>query len=162
LNKLLLKSGKTLKDFPSMPLFQQPWELQISDNQILNEQLNYDHAALQKLVDRNYQSFNNEQHISYDAAIDSVQNNVGKMLFIHSGCEGRKTFLCNTITAKVRSNHDVALCVASSGIAALLLEGGRTAYSRFKIPIPANKTSVGSIKASSPMLEVLKRTKVII
>jgi len=60
LNKLLLKSGKTLKDFPPMPLFQQPWELQISDNQILNEQLNYDHAALQELIDQNYQSFNNE------------------------------------------------------------------------------------------------------
>jgi len=51
LNKLLLKSEKTLKDFPPMPLFQQPWELQISDNQILNEQLNYDHGALQELVD---------------------------------------------------------------------------------------------------------------
>jgi len=112
-----------------MPLFQQSWELQISDNQILNEQLNYDHAALQELVDWNYQSFNNEQYIAYDVAIDSVQNNLRKMLFIHSGGGGgEKTFLCNTIAAKVRSNHDVALCVASSGIAALLLEGGQTAH----------------------------------
>ena len=93
-----------------MPLFQQPWELQISDNQILNKQLNYDHAALQELIDRNYQSFNNKQHIVYDAAIDSVQNNLGKMLFIHSGGGGGgKTFLCNMIAAKVRSNHDVAV-----------------------------------------------------
>jgi len=84
------------------------------------------------------------------------------MLFIHSGGGGRKTFLYNMIAAKVRSNHDVALCVASSGIAALLLEGGQTAYSRFKIPIPANEISVDSIKASSPMLEILKGTKVII
>jgi len=88
--------------------------------------LNYNHAALQKLIDQNYQSFNNEQHIAYDAAIDSVQNNLGKMLFIHSGGGGGggKTFLYNMIAAKVRSNHDVALCVASSGIAALLLEDG--------------------------------------
>lgn len=88
--------------------------------------------------------------------------NLGKLLFIHSGGGGGKTFLCNTIAAKVQSESHVALCVASSGIAALLLEGGRTAYSRFKISIPVHETSIGSISASSPMLEVLQRTKVII
>ncbi|GES92234.1 uncharacterized protein LOC112184611 [Rhizophagus clarus] len=44
--------------------------------------------------------------------------------------------LFNMILAKVRLNHKIALAVASSGIAALLLDGGRTAHSRFKIPIP--------------------------
>src|ERR1700724_2521871 len=101
-----------------------------------------------ELVERNHQSFNTEQHLAYNAAIDSVQNNLGKILFIHSGGEGIKTFLCNTIAAKVRSVEDVALCVASSGIAALLLTGRRTAHSRFKMPIPVNKTSVRLIKAS--------------
>src|SRR6266508_5322460 len=33
--------------------------------------------------------------------------------------------------------HQIALAVASSGIAALLFRGGRTAHSRFKIPITA-------------------------
>ena len=162
LNKILIKSGKFLKNFPPMPVHQQHWEDQISDNELLNEQLDYNHAALHALVEQNYQSFNNEQRLAYDAAIESVQNNLGKMLFIHSGGGGGKTFLCNTIAAKVRSEGDVALCVASSGIAALLLEGGRTAHSRFKIPIPVHETSIGSISASSPMFEVLQRTKVII
>ena len=162
LNDILIKSGKFLKNFPPMPVHQQHWEDQISDNELLNEQLDYNHAALHALVEQNYQSFNNEQRLAYDAAIESVQNNLGKMLFIHSGGGGGKTFLCNTIAAKVRSEGDVALCVASSGIAALLLEGGRTAHSRFKIPIPVHETSIGSISASSPMFEVLQRTKVII
>jgi chromosomal replication initiation ATPase DnaA len=121
LNKILIKSGKFLKNFPPMPLHQQHWEDQISDNELLHEQLDYDHAALQESVDRNSQSFNNEQCLAYNAAIDSVDNNLGKMLFIHSGGGGGKTFLCNTIAAKVRSEGHVALCVASSGIAALLL-----------------------------------------
>ena len=39
----------------------------------------------------------------------------------------------------------ITLAVASSGIAAELLEGGRTAHSKFKIPIPINESSVCSI-----------------
>jgi hypothetical protein len=52
-----------------------------------------------------------------------------------------KTFLYNKLLAKVRCEGDIALSVASSGIAALLLEGGRTAHSRFKIPIQLDETS---------------------
>jgi hypothetical protein len=37
--------------------------------------------------------------------------------------------LFNTILAKVRSQGNIALAVASSGIAALLLDDGRTAHS---------------------------------
>ena len=37
--------------------------------------------------------------------------------------------------ATVRAEDGIAIAVASSGIAALLLEGGRTAHSRLKIPV---------------------------
>ena len=57
-------------------------------------------------------------------------------MFFVDGPDGtRKTFLYNTLLANVRSNSDIALVVASSGITALLISSGRTAYSRFKIPI---------------------------
>jgi hypothetical protein len=50
--------------------------------------------------------------------------------------------LYNLLLAKVRREGDIALAVASSGIAALLLEGGRTAHSRFMIPATnLNETS---------------------
>jgi hypothetical protein len=49
----------------------------------------------------------------------------------------------------VRSQNQVALCVASSGIASLLLEGGRTAHSTFKIPIPITDTSTAGVKKNS-------------
>ena len=39
----------------------------------------------------------------------------------------------------------MVLCVTSTGIAALLLPGGRTSYSQFKIPIELNESSVSSI-----------------
>ena len=64
-------------------------------------------------------------------------------LFFVDGPGGTgKTFLYKTLLATVRARGDIALAVASSGIAALLLEGGRTAHSRLKIPIPVHSSSV--------------------
>ncbi|KNZ82356.1 hypothetical protein J132_00171 [Termitomyces sp. J132] len=94
--------------------------------------------------------------------MDSVDNNLGKMIFIHSAGGCGKTFVCNTLASAVWSNRDVALCVASSGIAALLLEGGRTAHSRFKIPIPALDTSIANIKRGTQLSQLLLQTKVVI
>ena len=49
-----------------------------------------------------------------------------------------ETFLYKLLLANVRAQGKVALAVASSVIAALLTEGGRTAHSRLKIPVLAN------------------------
>ncbi len=46
-----------------------------------------------------------------------------------------KTFLYGCLLSRVRSTGDIALSMASSGIAALLLEGGCTAHLGFKILI---------------------------
>ena len=43
-----------------------------------------------------------------------------------------KTNLYETLLNLVRGNGDIAVAMAMSGIAALLLEGGRTAHSRFR------------------------------
>lgn len=46
-----------------------------------------------------------------------------------------KSFVYNMVCHKLQSEGTIILCVASSGIAALLLKGGQTAHSMFKIPI---------------------------
>ena len=46
-----------------------------------------------------------------------------------------ETFLWKTIISAIKSCGHVVLAVASSGIASFLLLGGRTAHSRFKIPL---------------------------
>ncbi|GBC01666.1 hypothetical protein RclHR1_04290002 [Rhizophagus clarus] len=53
-------------------------------------------------------------------------------------------------------NHKIALAVASSGIAALLLDGGRTAHSRFKIPIPLTESSLLNISNQSELNACIK------
>ena len=166
LNKILMRSGKTLSDFPPMPLPQgpiggHPWE-DILDNFLLAQQLDYDPVEQADIVTNNQQLFNQEQKNAFNAVMESVNNALGKTLFIHSAGGCGKTFVCNTIAATVRSHNQVALCVASSGIASLLLEGGRTAHSTFKIPIPITDTSVARVKRNSLMHDVMKRAKIII
>ena len=56
----------------------------------------------------------------------------------------------------------MALCVASSGIVALLLGGGRMSYLCFKIPLSINENSVAGLKWNSYIFPVIQQTKVII
>ena len=52
--------------------------------------------------------------------------------------------------------------MASSGIAALLLDGRRTSHSHFKIPLSIHKDSVARLKCNSYIFPLLQQTKVII
>ncbi|GBP05743.1 ATP-dependent DNA helicase PIF1 [Eumeta japonica] len=77
----------------------------------------------------------NSDDIQYDQHIfDEALFELNKVLQLLSGGTG-KTFLINLLLKKVRSTGKIALAVASSGIAATLLEGGRTAHSTFKLPL---------------------------
>jgi len=51
---------------------------------------------------------------------------------------------------------------ASSGIAVILLDGGRTSYSHFKIPLSIHEDSVAGLKHNSYMFPVLQQTRVTI
>ena len=62
----------------------------------------------------------------------------------------------------VRGKCDSCIPVAWTGIAAMLLEGGRTVHNRFKLPIQLNETSVSSIKANSNEANFIKNCKVIL
>ncbi|CAN6846217.1 unnamed protein product [Brassica oleracea] len=57
-----------------------------------------------------------------------------------------KTFLYQTIISRLRSMKQIVLPVASSGIAALLLPNGRTAHSRFNIPLKLDEDKLCNIK----------------
>jgi len=107
------------------------------------------------LVDEQRAIFNLDQAAAFDAVLESVTNNQGHFFFIYAAGGCGKTFLCNTIAAEVRRKGQVALCVASSGIAALLLDGERTSHSRFKIPFSIHKDSVAGLKCNSYMFPVL-------
>ncbi|CAH9098981.1 unnamed protein product [Cuscuta epithymum] len=68
----------------------------------------------------------------------------------------------NSISVALRSKGQIVLNVASSGIASLLLPGGRTAHSRFAIPLDATEDSTCHIKHGSPLARLIERTRLII
>ena len=59
----------------------------------------------------------------------------GGLYFVYGPGGTGKTFFWSTIISRLRSEGKIVLVVASSGIASLLMEGGRTVHSYFKIPI---------------------------
>ncbi|KAL8161208.1 hypothetical protein V2J09_012697 [Rumex salicifolius] len=62
----------------------------------------------------------------------------------------------------IRSRGEIGLTVASSGIAALLISGGRTVRSRFVIPIQIHEDSTYNIKLGIELSELISKAKVII
>ena len=82
--------------------------------------------------------------------------------FLHGYGGTGKTFMWRTLASALRSKHEIVLTVATSGIASLLLPGGRTAHSKFKIPVPTLDNSTCKIDHDSDLAELLRQTKLII
>ncbi|KAF9218269.1 hypothetical protein BS17DRAFT_655803, partial [Gyrodon lividus] len=144
---VLHKHGKNLGDFPDMPRSQMNWAA-MEGNQLIAKQLAYDHNVLKQRVDQAVPTLNAEQRGIYDEVLETVCHNQqnASSYFLHSAGGCGKTYLCNLIAAAVCAQGKIVLCVASSGIASLLLSGGQTAHSRFKIPIPIHEASTCNIK----------------
>ena len=85
------------------------------------------------------------------------------MIFFVDGPGGtRKTFLFRTILATLGKAGHIAIATATSGIAATLLPGGRTAHSKFKIPLTPDASSTCSINKQSDFAELIRRATIII
>ena len=86
-------------------------------------------------LDARLPHLNGDQHHAFTCIINLVMNDLGKLFFLNGPGGTRKTFVYNTVCAKLCSEGIIVLCVSFSGISALLLQGGRTAHSMFKIPV---------------------------
>ena len=115
-------------------------------NQLINEQRAYDRQEQQVFVDRGLPILNFQQSALYHAVMDSVTHAHEFMFFLHSDGGYGKTYLAKLIAAAVHTRGDIGLCVASTGLASLLLPGGCTAHSHFKIPISCHEQSTCNIK----------------
>ena len=62
----------------------------------------------------------------------------------------------------MRGQELIVLCIASSGIAALILIGGQTAHSSLSIPIDIQDDSFCSIKKGTMKAELLQQCSLII
>ncbi|XP_024010291.1 uncharacterized protein LOC112085317 [Eutrema salsugineum] len=162
IEKYLRKNGNSLANFKkSMP---QPDDIEeyTDTNHLILDELNYDCDKLAKEHERLLSTITDEQKHIYDSVMDAVNANAGGMFFVYGYGGTGKTFLWNVLGAAIRSRGQIVLNVASSGIVALLLQGGRTAHSRFGIPMAVNESTYCSISAGSHQAELLERASLII
>jgi hypothetical protein len=91
-----------------------------------------------------------EQTIIYNHIVDSVESGSG--FFFVWIWRNKKNFHL----------ENIVLNTTSKGIASLLLPGGRTTHSSFKIPLQINETSVCTFKKESAKANLFKKPKLII
>ena len=141
---------------------------QISDehvekcNHFILDERKYDRAYLTEKHEEWLTMVTLEQKKIYDEIMDVVLHDRGGVFFVYGFGGTGKTFLWKLLSAAIRSKGDISLNVASSGIAALLLDGGRTAHSRFGIPINPNESSTCNISRGSDLGELVKEANLII
>ena len=76
-----------------------------------------------------------DQKAAYNAILKQIDKKAGGIYFLDAPGGTGKTFVINLLLAKIRLRSGIAIAVASSGIAATLLHGGRTAHSTLKLPL---------------------------
>ena len=91
-----------------------------------------------------------------------LQQRIDTTFFLDAPGGYGKSFVANLLLATVRSRGGVALAVASSGIAALLMSGGTTAHSQFKIPIPPEAHSMCNLRPQTSAAKLVKAAQLII
>jgi hypothetical protein len=159
--ELLRPHQKRLADF-ALPEPQLAWSEAV-DNPLISAERNYVLAEQQAQFTTDVESLNHHQRLAFDTIVHAVEEDPQHALFFLQGPAGTgKTFLYRCLCLYFRARSKIVLCVTSSGIAALLLPGGTTAHSRFKIPIKLDTTSLCFISKSSDLGRLIQQTTLII
>ncbi|OWZ17842.1 Helitron helicase [Phytophthora megakarya] len=154
LQLLLEVSGYAVADF----------DLPELDPTMLHESLLENSFIRRELTSYSDSDLAEVQRAIYDKIIGAVDHpeQGKKLVFIDGpGGTGKSTLLRN-ILAKVRLEGKIAITVASSGIAPLLLIKGRMAHSTFKIPLKLNEFSNFNITRQSHLKGLIEKASLII
>uniref|UniRef100_A0A0D3EAP9 ATP-dependent DNA helicase n=1 Tax=Brassica oleracea var. oleracea TaxID=109376 RepID=A0A0D3EAP9_BRAOL len=141
---------------------QLPENAKPTKNVLILDELNYDLEEMQATHDRNLPKMTDEQRKIYDEIIGAVVQERGGMYFVNGFGGTEKNFLWQLLSAAVRCREDIVLNTASSGIASLLLQGGRTAHSRFSIPINPDEFATCALLHGSDKANLIKDASLII
>ena len=159
--ELLNSNGRALTNYSSLP---QP-NLSNSfkfHNRFIIDEMNYDKEQVEKLHQSLLQPVTNEQLHVYNKIMTVVNSEVRNFFFLYGYGGTGKTYLWKLLSAAIRGKGMIALNVALSGIASLLLLGGKTAHSTFCIPLAINDLSTCNINQKSLRAKLLMEAKLII
>ncbi|XP_042980181.1 uncharacterized protein LOC122310351 [Carya illinoinensis] len=99
---------------------------------------------------------NSKQRHVYNLVLGKIFSNEAATFFVDGPGGTGNTFLYKALLAAVRSKKLVALATASSDVAASILPGGRTAHSRFKIPLDTDEHSIYCVNKQSALAKLLR------
>ncbi|XP_019188340.1 PREDICTED: uncharacterized protein LOC109182644 [Ipomoea nil] len=139
------------------------WETySLLSNRLIQEELTYDRVTQEKENNDLVSQLTDEQKVIYEEVLTDIESKSGGFFFVYGYDGTGKTFLWRALSSALRRKGEIVLNVASSGIASLLLPGGRTTHSRFAIPISVNEDSTCNIKQGTPLAELIMQSKLII
>ncbi|XP_076065050.1 uncharacterized protein LOC143039083 [Oratosquilla oratoria] len=133
---------------------------------LLRRERAYNKTALKESVEEKVKLLNSGQRGVYEHVMHRIENGHRyghNGVFVNAAGGTGKSFLLNLLLDTVRSRGKIALAVASSGIAATVLSGGRTAHNMFKIPLMEfDETKACSVKKNTELAKLLQQTELIV
>ncbi|KAL0733823.1 hypothetical protein Bca4012_010033 [Brassica carinata] len=157
---LMRRNGDSLERFTKMP------KVSVSStndsNVLILDDRSYPRENRLETLERDSPKMTDEQKKIFHEIIDVVTEERGGTFFVYGFGGTGKTFLWNLLSAAIRSRGDIVLNVASSGIASLLLQGGRTAHSRFSIPLNPDEFSSCNMAHGTDQANLVKEASLII
>ncbi|KAL3813122.1 hypothetical protein ACJIZ3_014390 [Penstemon smallii] len=155
---VLTSMDKSLVDFPIHFAF--PYSFV---KRKLSRDYDHERSMTVSLEDRDLvHHLNKEQRKAYTIITHNIIKKKPAVYFVDGPGGTGKTFLYRALLAYVRSRGGIALAVASSGVAASLLPGGRTAHSRFKLPVDVEDKPIGKISKQSSIAKMVIESSLII
>ncbi|CAH1412021.1 unnamed protein product [Lactuca virosa] len=115
----------------------------------------YDHLCAKEFL-------NPEQKYMYDEIMRHVCTDCTGVFFIDGPGGTGNRYLYKALLANIRKLGHITLATASSGVVANNMSGGRTAHSRFKLPLTPDNNSLCRIQKQSGTAQLLRLAKIII
>ena len=155
---MLQSMGKNIKSFP-LPDIDKTYDNTGGEAREVIEETNIkvdeEDANLAALL-------NTKQRLAYDEILQAVDGDDGGVFFVDGPGGTRKTYLYRALLARVRGQGNIALATAMSGVAAKIIPRGRTAHSRFKIPLNLEEGASCNFTKQSGTAKLLRMAKLIL
>ncbi|PWZ11729.1 ATP-dependent DNA helicase PIF1 [Zea mays] len=158
IRNMLQSMGKDIKTFPLHPIIDAYDDAIGTAREVYKEESIQPTAGDVALKD----SLNEEQRATYDKIMFVVDTDQGGLFFVDGPGGIWKTYLYRVLLATLRNQGKIAVATATSGVVASIMPGGRTAHSRFKIPLTIDDGVVCSFTEQSGTTELLRKASLII
>jgi hypothetical protein len=158
IRNMLQSMGKDIKSFPLPDIDEEFDSATGVEREIFEESMIEPNEEDINLSD----SLNTDQKKAYEKIMSAVCGDEGGVFFVDGPGGTGKTFLYRALLATVRGQKKIAVATATSGVAASIMPGGRTAHSRFKIPLSIDDGGYCTFTKQSGTAKLLQSASLII